>query len=151
MPVKKLKDYLDSHYIEYITIRHSAAYTAQKIAACSHISGKEIAKTVMVKIDGNMAMVVLPAPSKVNFNVLKDVANAERIELATEAEFRDLFPECEIGAMPPFGNLYGIDVYVAESLTKDEAIAFNAGSHRELIQLAYKDYERLVLPKIVKI
>lgn len=150
MPVKKLKDFLDNQKIKYVTVTHSPTYTAQEIAASAHIPGKELAKTVMVKIDGKMAMAVLPASCKVDFDLLKKAAQADRIELASEKEFKDLFPECELGAMPPFGNLYGMEVFVADTLAEDEEIAFNAGSHTELIRLAYRDFERLVKPKVGK-
>jgi Ala-tRNA(Pro) deacylase len=150
MPVKKLKDFLDNQKVKYVTISHSPTYTAQEIAASAHIPGKELAKTVMVKIDGKMAMAVLPASHKVDFHLLKKAAGASKVELATEQEFKDLFAECEVGAMPPFGNIYGMEVFVAESLDEDEEIAFNAGLHTELIRLAYKDFERLVKPKVAK-
>jgi Ala-tRNA(Pro) deacylase len=150
MAAKKLKEFLDSNNIKYITIGHSPAYTAQEIAASAHISGKELAKTVMVKIDGKMAMTVLPASHKVDFNLLKKATGAEEVELAGEQEFENMFPGCDIGAMPPFGNLYRMDVYVAERLTEDKEIAFNAGSHTELLKLEYKDYEKLVKPKVAK-
>ncbi len=103
----------------------------------------------MVKLDGKMAMAVLPASFRIDFDLLKDACDAERAELATEQEFRDAFPECELGAMPPFGNLYGMEVFVAPSLAEDEEIAFNAGSHTELIRLAYRDFERLVQLKLL--
>jgi Ala-tRNA(Pro) deacylase len=151
MPVKKLKDFLDRNNIKYVSIKHSQVFTAQEIAASAHISGKALAQTVMVKIDGKMAMAVLPATDKVDFDQLKKVGGAEKVELASEDEFRDMFPECETGAMPPFGNLYGTDVYADEKLTRDEIIAFNAGSHTELIQLPYNDFERLVKPKTAQI
>ena len=120
MPVKKLKDFLDSQKVRYITARHSTAYTAQDIAASAHIPGKELAKTVMVKIDGQMAMAVLPASYRVDFDLLRHVSGATTVEMATEEEFKDLFPGCNVGAMPPFGNLYGMPVYVAQSLAEDE-------------------------------
>lgn len=148
MPVRKLKEFLDNQNIKYVTISHSAAYTAQEIAASAHIPGKELAKTVMVKIDGKMAMAVLPASYNVDFDLFKNVAGTSKVELATEKGFKDMFPGCDVGAMPPFGNLYGMDVFVAESLAEDEEIAFNAGSHAELIRLAYKDFERLAKPKV---
>ncbi|MBA7596670.1 YbaK/EbsC family protein [candidate division WOR-3 bacterium] len=150
MPVKKLRDFLDSHSIKYVTISHSQAYTAQEIASSAHIPGKELAKTVMIKIDGKMAMAVLPASYKVDFDLLKKTIGASKVELASEKEFQDIFPECDVGAMPPFGNLYGMEVFAAESLSEDEEITFNAGSHTELIRLAYKDFERLVKPKVLK-
>jgi Ala-tRNA(Pro) deacylase len=150
MPVKKLKDFLDSNQVKYISITHSPAYTAQEIAASAHIPGKGLAKSVIVKIDGRMAMVVLPASFKVDFDLLEETLGAHKIELASEQEFKDLFPGCEVGAMPPFGNLFGMETYVADAL-KDDWIAFNAGSHTELIKLSYADYERLVQPKVIEI
>ena len=150
MPVQKLKEFLDSHNIKYVVISHSRAFTAQETAASAHVPVKELAKTVMVKMNGKMAMAVLPASCKVDFDLLKKDTGAATIEIANEKEFKDLFPDCEIGAMPPFGNLYGMEVFVTNSLTEDREIAFNAGSHRELVKLAYKDFERLVKPKIVK-
>lgn len=147
MPVKKLKDFLDSNKIKYVTIKHSPAYTAPEIAGSAHIPGKELAKTVIIKVDGKMAMAVLSASQRVSFDLLKKIIGASKIELASEQEFKRLFPECDVGAMPPFGNLYGMEVFVDESLSEDEEIAFNAGSHTELIRLAYKDFERLVKPK----
>jgi Ala-tRNA(Pro) deacylase len=151
MPVKKLKEFLDKERVKYVVISHSPAYTAQEIAASAHIPGKELAKTVMVKLDGKMAMVVLPASHKVNFDRLKTAASAKHADLASEKEFQDTFPGCEIGAMPPFGNLYDMDVYVTETLTEDKDIAFNAGSHTELVRLPYKDFERLVGPKVARV
>ena len=148
MPVQRLKEFLDKNKVKYVCIIHSPSYTAQEIAASAHIPGKELAKTVMVKIDGKMAMAVVPASYNVVFKQLQELLRTENVELATEKEFMDLFPECEVGAMPPFGNLYGMDVYVAHSLAEDEEIAFNAGSHRELVKLAYRDFERLVKPKV---
>jgi Ala-tRNA(Pro) deacylase len=150
MPIKKLQDFLDSNGVKYVCMKHSPAYTAQEIAAMAHIPGKELAKTVMVKVDGEMAMAVLPASYKVDFKQLKKAAKAKKVELASEKEFKDHFPECEVGAMPPFGNLYEMNVYVSESLAEDEQIAFNAGSHTELIRLSYKDFENLVKPTVLK-
>jgi len=150
MPVKRLKEFLDGHNVKYVTISHSRAFTAQETATSAHIPGKELAKTVMVKIDGKMAMAVLPASYKVDFDLLKKATGSSKVEIAGEKEFKDLFPGCEVGAMPPFGNLYGMDVFVARSLAEDEEIAFNAGSHRELVKMAYKDFERLVKPKVME-
>ncbi len=149
MPMQKLKDYLDINNIKYVTISHSSAFTAQEIAATAHIPGRELAKTVLVKIDGKMAMAVLPASDKVDFDLLKEFTGAENIRLAYEQEFMDKFPDCEVGAMPPFGNIYGIEVFVAKSLSEDEEIAFNACSHSQLIKMQYRDFEKLVKPKIL--
>jgi Ala-tRNA(Pro) deacylase len=119
------------------------------VAASAHVPGKALAKTVIIKIDGKMAMAVLPANRKVVVQDLREITGAERVQFATEVEFKNLFPDCETGAMPPFGNLYGMDVYVAPSLAEDEEIAFNAGTHTELIKMSYKDFERLVKPKVL--
>ena len=150
MPIKRLKEFLDSHNVEYITISHSKAYTAQKTAASAHIPGKELAKTVIVKFDGKMAMAVLPASYKIDFNQLKMASGANKVEISSEDEFRDVFPDCELGAMPPFGNLYDMEVYVAKSLAEDEEIVFNACSHTELVRMKYKDFDKLANPKILK-
>jgi Ala-tRNA(Pro) deacylase len=149
MPVKKLKSFLDEQKVKYVSISHSLAYTAQEIAAKAHIHGKELAKTLIVRIDGETAMAVLPANARLDRKKLQQALGARTVELAEEREFKDLFPECALGAMPPFGNLYGMAVYVDTSLTADEQIAFNAGSHTELIQLSYDDFQRLVKPHAV--
>ena len=149
MPVQKLKEFLDTNTIKYVTLSHSKAYTAQEVAATSHTPGKELAKTVMIKVDGKMSMAVLPSSFQIDFTLLKKAIKAQIVELAEEQEFRDKFPGCDVGAMPPFGNLYGMDVYVAEKLTEDKEIAFNAGSHTELIRMAYDDFARLVKPKVI--
>ncbi|NIO86505.1 MAG: deacylase [Candidatus Aminicenantes bacterium] len=150
MPAEKLKQFLDAQKIKYVTISHSIAYTAQEVAASAHIHGKELAKTVIVMIDDEMTMTVLPANFKLDLELLKKVSGAKRVKLAQEKEFQDRFPGCALGAMPPFGNLYDMAVYADESLAEDEKISFNAGSHTELIQLAYRDFLTLVKPKIVR-
>ena len=151
MPINKLKDYLDSNKIKYVTISHSPSYTAQEVAASAHVRGKELAKTVIVTLDGRMAMVVLPASRKVGFAHLREVSSAENVQLASEKAFSDMFPGCEVGAMPPFGNLYGMEVYASKLLEQDDEIVFNACSHTELIRLAYQDFVRLVNPKVARV
>lgn len=150
MAVRKLTEFLDQHDIKYSSISHVPYFTAQEIAAAVYIPGKELAKTVIVKIDGKMAMAVLPAFEKVDVELLKKVADAGEVKVASEQEFEAMFPDCDICAMPPFGNLYRMDVFVDEPLADDEEIAFNAGSHTELLKLAYKDFERLVKPRVAK-
>ncbi len=150
MSLSSLKDYLDKHNVKYIVVSHSPAYTAQGIAALAHIPGKELAKTVVVKLDGKLVMAVLPASFHVDLGRLKEATKAKAAELASEDEFKHRFPECETGAMPPFGNLYGIEVFADENLTNDKEIAFNAGSHRELIRLAWEDFEKLAKPKVIR-
>ncbi len=148
MSVEKMKKFLDENDIKYVTFQHSPAYTAQEIAQSAHIPGKNLAKTVMLIVDHKMAMVVIPASHQVNLPSLREAANANMVKLASEEDFKDMFPDCETGAMPPFGNLYDMDVFVSEALAEDEAIAFNAGTHTELVGLAYRDFERLVQPKL---
>lgn len=150
MPLARLKELLDGEKVKYVTLSHSPAYTAQEIAASAHIAGGEMAKTVMVKVDGKMAMAVLPAPAMVDLERLAEVSGAEQVELAEEEEFERLFPGCQLGAMPPFGNLFDMQVFADRGLAEHEAIAFNAGSHVELVRLAYADFERLVQPKLAE-
>ena len=150
MPAKQLKEFLDSHKVKYVTMTHSAAYTALEIASLAHIHGDEFAKTVIAKIDGTLVMAVLPASYHVDLSLLKAAAKGKKIALASETDFRDRFPGCETGAMPPFGQLYGMPVLVDESLTRDKEIAFNAGTHHELIRLSYEDFARLVQPKVAQ-
>ena len=147
MPAKRLKEFLDQEHVKYVSIQHSPAYTAQEVAQSVHVPGREMAKTVMLMVEGRMIMAVLPSNRKVLLPELRDELRAEEIRFATEEEFRSLFPDCETGAMPPFGNLYGLPVYVAPGLEQDEEIAFNAGTHTEVIRMAYRDFERLVHPQ----
>jgi Ala-tRNA(Pro) deacylase len=150
MPATKLKQYLDSHKIKYVSITHSPAYTAQEVAESVHLPGKDIAKTVIVNIDGRLVMAVLPANRKVVTQDLRELLNANQVHFATEEEFKNRFPDCETGAMPPFGNLYGMEVYVAPNLAEDTEIAFNACTHSEVIQMSYSDFDRLVQPKSLR-
>lgn len=143
-----LKNFLESHHIQYTAIMHSPGFTAQEVAAAAHISGKRLAKTVIVKIGGELAMVVLPANEHVNFAALKEITGQTDIDLARETDFKTKFPECEVGAMPPFGNLYGMPVFVSNHLSHD-SIVFNSGSHSELVQMSYKDFVSLVKPKVI--
>jgi len=150
MPVHKLVSFLDDHHVEYLTINHSPAYTAQEIAAAAHVPGKEVAKAVIVKVAGRMTMLVLPASCRVDLPRLRRALGVDDIELADEEEFRTCFSGCEVGAMPPFGNLYGMEVWVDERLREDKTIVFNAGSHTELMRLAYADFEHLVHPRVMR-
>lgn len=149
MPAEKLKSFLDENGVKYVTIRHSPAYTASEIAQSAHIPGRELAKTVMVKVGNELAMVVLPASQRVDTAKVSRAAGGADVMLAREDEFRTRFPGCEAGAMPPFGNLYGMKVYLSPALAEDEEIAFNAGSHTELIRLRYADFERLAKQAII--
>jgi Ala-tRNA(Pro) deacylase len=148
MTAKRLKDFFDREGVKYVIIPHSPAYTSRKIAQAAHVPGKDFAKTLIVNIDGRLAMAVLPASEKLDLAQLQKIAGARHVRLALESEFGKCFPGCEPGAMPPFGNLYGMEVFVSKSLAAEEEIAFNAGLHTELVRTSYKDFERLVKPTV---
>ncbi|HLP14945.1 MAG TPA: YbaK/EbsC family protein [Bacteroidota bacterium] len=148
MILKKLVEFLDTNAVKYTILSHSLSYTALEVAHSVNLPGKEIAKTVIVWMDGQMAMVVLPGTSVINFTALREQVGAKNIELASESEFSSRFPECEVGAMPPFGNLFGMPVIAATTLAEDREIAFNAGSHHELVRMGYDDFITLVKPMI---
>jgi len=148
MQLSKLRSFLDSHHVKYLVISHSLAYTAQGVAALAHVSGKQLAKTVIVKIDGVLAMAVLPASLHVDLDRLRKLTGAQAVELASESEFKDAFPDCETGAMPPFGNLYDMPVYADSSLAECEEITFSAGTHRELVRMNWDDMVHLVKPTV---
>ncbi len=149
MPATRLKNLLEENKIKYVTILHDPAYTAQEKAASAHVSGKDLAKTVLVKINGDLSMVVLAANEKLNLPNLKKELNASKVLLADESNFVSSFPGCEPGAVPPFGNIYGMDVYISDALSRDREIVFNAGSHIELIKLPMDDYFNIVSPRII--
>jgi len=147
MPIlAKLKAFLDANKTPYEALTHRPAYTAQEVAAAQHVPGRELAKVVVAKAGGRFLMVVLPAPRKVDLGKLAQALPEKAASLATEEEFARLFPECDPGAMPPFGNLFGLPVYVDRSLERDERIVFQAGSHTETVRMKYADFARLVQP-----
>jgi len=145
---KRLKDYLEKNQVRYEGGVHEPVYTSQEIAASMHVPGKELAKVVMVKADGKMVMLVLPASYRVETKKLKKVMKCKRSVISKEKDFEELFPDSEVGAMPPFGNLYNLEVWVDQVLTEDEFIVFQAGSHVETLKIKYSDYARLVNPMV---
>ncbi len=149
MILKRLTEHLDTHKVKYVLIQHSPAFTAREVAVSAHIPFREVAKTVVLNIDKKHILAILPATEMVDLTILREALGTTAVRLTSETEFNVLFPECEIGAMPPFGNLFDMDVIVSQSLTEDEEIAFNAGSHRDLIKMSYQDFERLVHPKVI--
>jgi Ala-tRNA(Pro) deacylase len=152
MPIlTKLKEFLDANRVPYEVRSHRTAYTAQEVAEEEHIPGREMAKVVMVRDGHDYLMAVLPAPYHVGLERLRRAAGRPSLRLATEAEFAGLFPECAPGAMPPFGNLYGIPVWVDEELARDDEIAFNAGNHEQTVHLKYADFARLVHPNVASL
>ena len=152
MPIlRKLKEALDEAKISYEVYNHALAYTAQEIAAKQHFPGNEMAKVVMLEVDGVLVMGVIPGSRKINLDMVRASLGAKKARLATEEEFIARFPDCEIGAMPPFGNLFGLKVLVDPELGKDEYIYFNAGNHVQTVRLQYKDFARLVSPQIARL
>jgi Ala-tRNA(Pro) deacylase len=144
----RLKEYLDQNRIKYQLIIHSTAYTAQEIAASAHVSGQNFAKVVMVKADNSLVMTVLPATHLLDLRRIKEITAAKHVELVEERDYKSLFEDCEPGAMPPFGNLFNLKVYVSTPLSEEHDIAFNAGSHRELVKISYDDFKKLVKPEV---
>ena len=151
MIASKIRSLLDQQDVPYVRIAHEPALTAAEVAQRAHIRGREMAKTVIVHIGNEMAMAVVPASKRVSLAELQDVAGTHDVRLAQEHEFATLFPDCEPGAMPPFGNLYGMDEYVDAMLAADDEIAFNAGTHSEVIRMKYSDFERIAKPHVVVI
>ena len=150
MICEKLKKYLDENGVKYEVLRHGEAFTAQEIAAAMHVKGKMLVKVVIVNSDRGHIMVALPADRRVDIAALRADLGLKMAALATEEEFKRLFPDCDVGAMPPFGNLYNIPVYVDKSLTLDKDIVIQAGTHYEAIRLDYADFDRLVRPKVLE-
>ncbi len=144
----KLRDYLKSEGVEFETITHPPAYSAQELAAIEHIKGRFHAKVVMAFAGDQLVMLVLPASHRVDLDRLRAELGISAVRLAKEQEFSSVFPDCEVGAMPPFGNLYRVPVYVDVSLRADPWIAFLAGSHTVTVKMSYADYERLVRPTV---
>lgn len=147
---QRLQSYLDSHKVPYQVVGHSVAYTAHEAAESLHVPGNKYAKVVVVKADGRFVMLVLPSTWRVDIEHVEDILEFPHVRLATEEELANLFPDCEIGSMPPFGNLYGVPVYVDELLTRDEEIFFDAGSHVGAIKLRYRDFADLVHPQVAE-
>ena len=148
--LRRLKEYLDDQKVQYEILTHREAFTAPEIAQVLHVPGKEMAKVVMVKVGERFVMVVIPANCKVDLTRLKEVFRGTPVRLATEDEFKGLFPDCQVGTMPPFGNLYGLEVYVDRSLTTDEEIVFQAGTYKEAVKLRYQDFAKLAHPTVAE-
>jgi Ala-tRNA(Pro) deacylase len=148
MPISsKLERFLDDNDVRYVVTTHSPAFTAQEIAALAHVKGRELVKSVMVKVDGKHCLVAMTANQRLNLDRLRTALGTSDVHLEREAEFRSLFPDCELGAMPPFGNLYGVPVVIDEALQADEEIAFNGGDHSTIVKMRFADFERLVRPR----
>ena len=144
---EKLVSYLNDKKVSYEILYHPEAFTAQTIAAAEHIKGRHHAKVVMVKSGGQDLMAVLQADRRVDLEKLEKITG-QAIALETEAEFKDLFPDCAPGTMPPFGELYGVPTYVDSSLAKEDYIVFEAGNHTDAIKLSFSDYQRVAKPQV---
>jgi Ala-tRNA(Pro) deacylase len=148
--LNRLKEYLDGKKVGYQVLTHGTTYNAKELAQALHIAGKDLAKVVMLKAGERFVMAVLPATWKVDLHRFRDLFQTHEVRLATEDELRGLFPDCELGAMPPFGNLYGLEVYADQSLAEDEEIVFSAGTYSEAVKLRYRDFADLVKPKVAE-
>ena len=148
---QRLEDYLRENEVPFQGQHHARAITAQEVAATEHVPGKMFAKTVMVTADTEQPiMLVLPAPYHVNPEKAAAALGAREVLLAEEERFADIFFDCEVGAMPPFGNLYDVPLYVDKTLAEDETIVFRAGTHTDTMSVSYADFERLVEPTIAE-
>ena len=146
----RLENYLRENQVRFEEQHHPRAVSAQEVAASEHVPGRMLAKTVMVLADGEMVMLALPAPYQVDLEKDAAALGVDEARLAEEEEFEDSFPDCEVGAMPPFGNLYGVPVYVEKTLAEDETIVFRSGTHTETMSVSYSDFERLVEPTVAQ-
>jgi Ala-tRNA(Pro) deacylase len=145
---ERLEQYLRDNDVPFETMTHTQAYTMPEVAAALHVPGKQVAKVVVVKADGKTVMLVIPASHRLSFAQVRAVLEAKKVSLAKEEEFADLFPDCAVGAMPPFGNLYDVPVYVDQALTEEANIVFRVGTHRHTMKVAYADFARLAQPAV---
>jgi Ala-tRNA(Pro) deacylase len=147
--VPRLQKFLDDNSVEYEVIHHKKDYRARVTARDTDTPQKEFAKSVLLLVDGQHALAVVPASSDIALSKVRDAAGARDVDLASEDDFERLCPDCEVGAAPPFGNLYGVPVYVSRSLAADEQITFNAGTHSDAVRMFYGDFQRLVKPRVL--
>jgi Ala-tRNA(Pro) deacylase len=143
-----MEKYLQEQGVPFEILPHRQVFTMQQVAAELHVPGRQVAKVVMVKADGEPAMLVVPAPYRLDFARVRTLLKAKKVRLAKEDEFADLFPDCATGAMPPFGNLYDVPVYVDQALAEEQSIVFRIGTHRHTMKIAYADLDRLVQPTV---
>jgi Ala-tRNA(Pro) deacylase len=143
---QRIRDYLDSQNVPYETLHHSQAFTAQEVAHSLHVSGKKCVKAVVAEGDNKTVIVVTPASHRLNLQELKAALKVNQLEMLVESELVGLFPDCDLGAVPPFGNLYGIDVWVDRAVASTEKILFCAGTHEDCIRMRYSDFAKLARP-----
>jgi Ala-tRNA(Pro) deacylase len=147
---QRLREFLDSHATKYVLIAHSRAFTAQEVAASMHVPGREMAKAVLVRTPNRLAMVVVRAQDHVNLGRAGQALGGPAV-LANESDISVTFPDCELGAMPPFGLIYGMPTLVDREIANDKEIVFNAGTHTEAIRMSYAEYARLVQPRVLDV
>ena len=145
---ERMEEYLRQNGVEFEVKIHAQAFTMQEVAAALHVPGSQVAKVLIVSADDEKVMAVLPAPYRLNIDLVRDLAGAKKARLAKEEEFADLFPDCATGAMPPFGNLYGVPVYVDRSMGEERDMIFRIGTHRETMKIAYADFAHLAKPVV---
>ncbi len=145
---KKLKEFLEKEGVEFEHTTHPEVYTTQEVAAVEHERGRHVVKTVVLKADGNLVLAAVPAALKVDLEALRKLLQAKQVAVAEEHEFASVFPDCEVGAMPPFGNLYGLPLWLDKRLTTCDHVVFNAGTHTDTIRMSFADYERLASPQV---
>ena len=145
---ERMEKYLRENGVGFEVETHDQAFTMQEVAAALHVPGNQVAKVVIVCADKEKVMLVLPAPYRMNVDLVRDMVGAKKVRLAKEEEFADLFPDCATGAMPPFGNLYGVPVYVDRSMAEEPDMVFRIGTHRETMKITYADFVRLAQPVV---
>jgi Ala-tRNA(Pro) deacylase len=143
-----LQTFLSEHHARFQTLEHPKTFSAQHMAHALHVPGDNIAKTVVLKVDGRYVLAVLQATHNVDLPLAREALQAESVKLALEGELAQFFTDCELGAVPPFGSHYGVDTLVDESLTHDNLIVFEGGSHREAICMSYRDFEEIERPQV---
>ena len=149
MPIpRRVREYLDSKHVPHEWLPHAQAYTAQQVAHSIHVSGKHLAKTVVLSADGRLVMAVIPAAFRLNFQELRAQLEVKHLEMLSEEELEKLFPDCELGAVPPLGNLYGMEVWVDRALSESEDIVFCTGTHVDCVRMRYIDFSGLVEPQV---
>ena len=151
MPAERVKQYLRSQGAEFETRVHERKYTAQETAAATHVTGRELAKTVVLQTEEGLVIVVVPASSRVHLGKARAALGVEKARLADEAEFSNLFPECEMGAMPPLGRLFAVDMWMDSTFKEKKEVAFPAGTHTEIVKMSLSDFEQLEDPKFVNL
>jgi len=145
---QRIRDYLDSQDVPYEPIHHSQAFTGQEVAHSLHMSGKRLAKAIVLAGDGKPVMAIIPASHRLNFQEFRAALEADRLEMLPEGELVKLFPDCDLGAIPPFGNLYGLGVWVERTVSDAEDVVFCAGTHEDCLRMRYSDFTKLTKPRL---